>query len=53
MEYDKIIVTIMVLFCAIVMAKVSRAEPAPQCKLEQPYRCVPAYGNKIVCGCGL
>lgn len=53
MEYDKIIVTIMVLFCAIVMAKVSKAETYPKCGLYEPYRCVPTYGNKIRCGCGL
>ena len=53
MNFEKTIVICLVFFCAIVMAKVSRAEPITQCKLEQPYRCVPAYGNKIVCGCGL
>lgn len=53
MEFNKIIVITLVLFCAVVMAKVSKAETYPQCKLEKPYRCVPAYGNKIVCGCGL
>ena len=53
MNFEKTVIIIMVIFCAIVMAKVSRAEVAPQCKLEQPYRCVPAYGNKIICGCGL
>jgi hypothetical protein len=24
-----------------------------KCELYSPYRCVPTYGNKIVCGCGL
>jgi hypothetical protein len=52
MRYEKIIVIGMVLFCAVVMAKVSKAE-SPNCKLEQPYRCVPVKGNAIVCGCGL
>ena len=53
MNFEKTIIIIMVLFCAIVMTRVSKAEPAPQCKLEQPYRCVPVHGNKIQCGCGL
>jgi hypothetical protein len=25
----------------------------PKCDLYSAYRCVPTYGNKIVCGCGL
>ena len=53
MEYDKIIVICLVVFCGIVMAKVSRADTLPKCGMYEPYRCVPAYGNKIVCGCGL
>lgn len=53
MDYDKIIVIVLVVFCGIVMAKVSRAETITKCEMYKPYRCVPAYGNKIVCGCGL
>jgi len=25
----------------------------PKCSLYEPYRCIPVYGNKIICGCGL
>lgn len=53
MNFEKTIVIVMIIFCAIVMAKVSRAEPAPKCGMYEPYRCVPTYGNKILCGCGL
>jgi len=53
MEYDKIIIMILVAFCAITMAKVSKAETYPQCKMYEPYRCVPIKGNAIRCGCGL
>ena len=53
MNYDKIIVIVLVVFCAITMAKVSKAEGFPKCGLYEPYRCVPTYGNKILCGCGL
>jgi hypothetical protein len=53
MDFEKIIIVILVVFCAIVMASVSNAATIEQCKLEQPYRCVPTYGNKILCGCGL
>lgn len=53
MGYEKMVVIIMITFCAIVMAKVTKAEPVAQCKMEQPYRCVPIKGNQILCGCGL
>lgn len=53
MNFEKTVIIIMVLFCAIIMAKVSRADTIPKCSMYEPYRCVPAYGNKIICGCGL
>jgi hypothetical protein len=53
MEYDKIIVICLVFFCGIVMSQVSKAETYPKCGLYDAYRCVPVYGNKVKCGCGL
>lgn len=53
MNFEKTVVIMMVLFCAIVMANVSWADTIPKCGMYEPYRCIPAYGNKIVCGCGL
>ena len=53
MKIDHIIVILIIVFFAIITIKLSEAATIEQCKLEKPYRCVPDYGNKIVCGCGL
>lgn len=46
-------VLIMVLTCVLSLGIVKFAKAEyPKCDLYKPYRCVPAYGNKVVCGCG-
>lgn len=48
-------ILIVVLTCVLILGvvRVAKAEAYPKCKLYEPYRCVPTYGNKIQCGCGL
>jgi len=42
-----------VLTCSLTLGVVRMAKAEhPKCKLYEPYRCIPAYGNKVICGCG-
>lgn len=53
MDHIKLIIIMFVFFCAVVMANVTYGQTYPKCGLYEPYRCVPTYGNKVQCGCGL
>lgn len=53
MEFHIKTILIVVLTCAFTLMIVKVAKAETTCKLDKPYRCVPTYGNKIVCGCGL
>lgn len=47
-------ILLVVLSCVLTLTivRVAKAE-YPKCGLYEPYRCVPTYGNKVQCGCGL
>jgi hypothetical protein len=47
-------ILLLVLSCVLTLTivRVAKAE-YPKCGLYEPYRCVPTYGNKVQCGCGL
>lgn len=47
-----ILLVILTCVMTLTIVKVARAE-YPKCGLYEAYRCVPAYGNKVICGCGL
>jgi hypothetical protein len=36
----------------VYFAMMADASAYPKCGLYEPYRCIPAYGNKVICGCG-
>ena len=54
MEFYIRLIVWFVLTCGLtlIVVKVAKAE-YPKCGLYEPYRCVPTYGNKVQCGCGL
>lgn len=41
------------LFIILAVFYTLQANAYVKCDLYSPYRCVPTYGNKVVCGCGL
>jgi len=50
--YIKTIIYLL-LACSLTLGimRVARAD-YPKCPMYEAYRCIPAYGNKVICGCG-
>jgi hypothetical protein len=53
MRYMIMLALIMTALVLLTTAGYVIAKEYPKCDLYSPYRCVPTYGNKVVCGCGL
>lgn len=47
-----ILLVLLICILTLTIVRVAKAE-VPKCGLYEPYRCVPTYGNKVQCGCGL
>ena len=54
MDFHIKTILLVILTCALTLGviKIAKAD-YPNCPLYKDYRCVPAYGNKVICGCGL